>query len=166
MRAVALSDSAVQERIRQSFVPLKVVIPFPKTAFPLDWPALAHWRTSYGLMDGTGFTGCSVVSADLEIEYGNTGSALVWELFDSTAYDAAKFAAMLDRAAERWSRERAIRADKALNAADRERRLAAFRGGVRAAVGREGRFRLPPRGFTVEGAVELFRLSGDLPRQP
>ena len=165
MRAVALSDKAVQQKVARSFVPLKVVIPYPKTKFPLDWPAVAHWRNSYALMDGTGFTGCSVVSPDLEVEYGNTGSAFIWEMFDSTAYDATKFTAMLDRAQERWARERALLVDTKLSEDERARRLASVRSEVRVAVGKESRFRLPPRGFTVQGAIELFELSGDLPKK-
>lgn len=165
IRAVALSDKTVQAKIAESFVPLKRVIPYPKTSFPLDWPALAGWKASYAHMDGTGFTGCSVVSPDLKAEYGNTGSAFVWEMFDSTAYDTHKFAAMLDRAAQRWAREQDIRTDKKLGVGERDRKLARHRDDVGRAVAEEGRFRLPPKGFTIEGAIELFQLSGDLPKK-
>jgi hypothetical protein len=168
MRAVALSDKTVQDKVARHFVPLKLTIMPGTKEFPLDWPALQGWKTSYGLMGGQkneGFTGCSVVSPDLQVEYGNTGSAFVWEMFDSTAYDATKFAAMLDRANARWAREQPIRADTTLSRAERERQLASLRSQVREAVGNEGRFHLPPKGFTVQDAVELFELSGDLPKK-
>ena len=69
---------------------------------------------------------------------------------------------MLDRAAERAAREKAIRADTTLNEKERDAKLAKFHSEVRKAVGEEGRFHLPPRGFSIDGATELFRLSGDL----
>lgn len=165
MRAVALSDKAVQAKAARSFVPLKLEISYPKSTFPLDWPALAGWKASYSLMDGKGFTGCSVVSPDLKAEYGNTGSAFIWEMFDSTAYNAPKFAAMLDRAQARWAQDKKIQADMTLSDQERERQLARFRGEMSGAVAKEGRFRLPPKGFTVQGAIELFQLSGDLPQK-
>jgi hypothetical protein len=168
MRAVALSDKTVQKKVVKSFIPLKLAIKPGTKEFPLDWPALQPWGVSYRLMGGEkneGFTGCSVVSPDLKVEYGNTGSALVWEMFDSTAYDADKFVAMLERADERRAREQAIRADATLSKAHKERRLASFRDDMRSAVAKEGRFRLPPKGFTIQGAVELFELSGDLPKK-
>ena len=84
-------------------------------------------------------------------------------MFDSTAYDAQKFNAMLDRAAMRASREREIRADKTLSGPELERQLASFRDEVRQAVPKEGPFRLPPKGFTIQGAIDLFTLSGDYP---
>ena len=103
-----------------------------------------------------------IISPDLKVEYANTGSAFVWEMFDSTAYDAGKFAAMLDRADERFQREKTIRADKNVSDKERDAALTKFHGEVRKAVDREGLFRLPPSGFTVAGAEELFRLTGDL----
>ncbi len=168
MRAVSLSDEKVQEKIVKSFIPLKVAI-IPRTEkFPLDWPALGHWAKSYRLMGGEkceGITGCSVVGPDLKVEYGCTGSAFVWEMFDSIAYDAEKFAAMLDRAAQRWDQEMSLRADKSLSFDERKRKLDLFHAKVRKDVGSEGRFRLPPRGFTIKGAIELFQMSGDLSKK-
>ena len=163
MRAVALADKAVQQNVAKSFIPLKLVITPRSPAFPLDWPAMAGWRFAYKLGEGDGFTGCSVVSPDLQLEYGNTGSAFIWEMFDSTAYDAQKFNAMLDRAAKRAAREREIRADKTLSGPELERQLASFRDEVRQALPKEGPFRLPPKGFTIQGAIDLFTLSGDYP---
>ena len=165
MRAVSLSDKIVQEKVEKSFIPLKVKISHGTEKFPLDWPGLKNWSNTYQLMGGKkvdGITACSVISPDTKVEYGNTGSAFVWEMFDSTAYDAGKFAAMLDRAGERFQREKSIRADKKLSDKERDAALAKFHREVRSAVDKEAQFRLPPRGFTVEGAKELFRLSGDL----
>ena len=165
MRAVSLSNKTVQAKIVQSFVPLKVdILPGTKT-FPFDWPAMQQWRTSYRLMGGEkcqGITACTVVTPDLKVQYDNTGSAFVWEMFDSIAYDAEKFAAMLDRASERWEQEKKIRSDNTLNEQQRSQKLSSFRREVARELGREGRFHLPPPGFTIEGAKELFRLSGDL----
>ncbi|MEM7519114.1 MAG: hypothetical protein AAF368_19585, partial [Planctomycetota bacterium] len=101
-----------------------------------------------------------VVSPDLQVELGNTGSAFVWEMFESTAYDAEKFSAMLDRALARFEKRAAIRAGK--SGEEQTNALATFDRGLKRAVTGEGRFRLPPRGFSVEGAKELFRLTGDL----
>lgn len=168
MRAVALSDPRVQEKIAKSFIPLKVVMPLRTKAFPLDWPALLGWKIAFALDGGEkceGFTGCSIVSPDLKAEYANTGSAFVWELFDSSAYDAQKFGAMLDVAEERWKRESAIRAESVLSDMEREKKLAAYRDEVRSAVGKEGFPRLPPKGFTIQGGIELFELSGDIPKK-
>ena len=166
MRAVALSDRKVQAKIGPSFVPLKVAIPPGAKTLPVDWPGIRHWRVVYQVMGGEGsegFTCCTVVSPDLETEYGSTGSAHVWELFDSIAYDAEKFAAMLDRAKDRAAREREIRTDRKRTEWQRKRDLATFRRQMRREIREEGRFRLPPHGFTADAAVELFQLSGDLP---
>ncbi len=165
MRAVALADSIVQDKVARSFIPLKITIPFGAEKFPVDWPGMKHWSDTYQQMGGKkvdGITGCSVISLDLKTEYGNTGSAFVWELFDSIAYDEKKFAAMLDRSLERFGRDQKIRADKSLSEKERERNLATFHAEVRKAMGNEGQFYFPPKGFTIEGAKELFRLSGDL----
>ena len=168
MRAVSLSDKIVQEKVKMSFIPLKVKIDFGTEKFPLDWPALKVWQDTHRNMGGpktTGLTACSVVSPDLKIEYGSTGSAFVWEMFDSIAYDAKKFADMLDRADQRSEQAKKIRADKSLDDKAREAKLASFHEEVRKAVGADGRFRLPPRGFSIQGAVELFELSGDLKKK-
>ena len=168
MRAVALSDSAVQDKVAKSFIPLKIKIPHGTEKFPVDWPALKTWQDTYLRMGGKkvdGITACSVISPDLKFEYGSTGSAFVWEMFDSIAYDAKKFAAMLDRAAERCARANEIRADKNLSEKERETKLATFHADVRKAVGNEGRFLFPPTGFSIQGAVELFELSGDLKKK-
>lgn len=119
MRAVALSDAEVQARIKRWFVPLKVVIDLGTKRFPLDWPAMRGWSAVHDRMGGEkceGITLCSVVSPDLQVVYATTGSAMVWEMFDSIAYDATKFYAMLDGGARRARTEREIRANETLDA--------------------------------------------------
>jgi hypothetical protein len=169
MRAVALSDKTVQAKIEKGFVPLKVVIPHGAKEFDLDWPAMATWRVVYKLGGGEkngGLTGCSVVSTDTQVELANTGSAFVWEMFDSTAYDPTKFAAMLDRGLERAEKEKAIRTDPKLTAAERAKRLTAFRKEVGRQVGEEGRMRGKPTGYSDLHSLELFGLTGDLFARP
>jgi hypothetical protein len=167
MRAVALSDRIVQAKVAKSFIPLKVVVPQGTKDFPSvgNWPALRYWAETYRFLGGekcTGWYGISVVSPDLQTEYGQPGSGLPWQLFDSVAYDAKKFAAMLDRAAKRAARERAVRADKTLSPQERDRRLARFRAEVRSAVAKEVAVPLlPPKGFTIERAQELYKLAGE-----
>ena len=165
MRTVSLSNKVVQEKVAQSFIPLKVRIDKGTEKFPLDWPALKIWQDTYVNMGGpkaTGITACTVVSPDLKVELGSTGSAFVWEMFDSIAYDAQKFATMLDNSLKRHQRDQDIRADKSLSDKEREAKLAAHYREVKKAVGEEGKFHFPPSGFTIEGAKDLFRLSGDL----
>jgi hypothetical protein len=165
MRAVALSDPAVRDWANGRSVPLKVVIEPGTKRFPLDWPAMGGWATAYQFLGGEkneGFTGCSLVSPDLSVEFASTGSAHVWELFDSPAYDRDKFLAMLERG---WTRHREFAAalhDPNSSPRQRDAKAERLRRQFRAQVASEGRFRLPPKGFTIEGAVELFRLSGDL----
>ena len=150
-------------------MPLKVVIPHGAPDFPLTWPALHSWALVHRLGGGAksqGLTGCSVVTPDGGFELASTGSAFVWEMFDSIAYDAARFGAMLEAAASRWQTEMAITSDAALAPPERRRRLAAHRAAIDRARAEEGRFRLPPRGFSVEGAARLFEMTGDLAPPP
>ena len=165
MRAVALSNKTVQQKVADNFIPLKVEIPIGTESFPLDWPALKIWRDTYKRMGGPkteGITACSAVSPDLQIELGNTGSAFVWEMFDSTAYDADKFAGMLDRANERADRLQEIVTNKEITDEERAKLVRNFRWKTKFDVGREGRFRLPPKGFSIEKAKKLFEMTGDL----
>lgn len=165
MRAVALADEKVQKKITENFIPLKIEIPYGTEKFPLDWPALKMWRDTYVRMGGpktTGLTACSVVSPDLQIEYGSTGSAMVWELFESTAYSAEKFAAMLDRSKTRAEEEIEIRNNSELSVLQKKESLAKFRKRVGKEVAEEGKFRLPPKGFTIKGATKLFDTTGDI----
>jgi hypothetical protein len=157
LRAVALSDSVVQEKVARSFIPLKVEIKPGSEDFPLDWPALHTPRGAYP-WSRMGFTGCNVVSPDLAVEYGNSGLGAVHNLFDSIGYDAEKFAAMLDLAALRWDREQATRADETLDDIERIKRLTAFRAEIGAILARDGTFLPPPKGFTIIGAIELSEL--------
>ena len=162
MRAVALSDKQIQQTVAESFVPLKVMMTYPPRmeAFPLDWPAMRRWQIAYKMTGGKGFTGCSVVSPDLKTEYGSTGSAMVWELFDSTAYDAKKFQAMLDQSIKFAAEERELRQSSTRRS---RLELAKFNAKVRKA--NRSSVRLPPKGFTADQARELFRLTGDLPEK-
>src|SRR5262249_29622688 len=150
-----------------SFIPLKVVIPQGTKDFPAvgAWAPLLYWRITYQLLGGekcAGWYGISVISPDLQTEYAQPGSGLAWHLFESTCYDARKFAAMLDRATDRAAQEQAIRADKTLSGAERDKRLARFRSDVRSAIAKETEVSLlPPRGFTLERAQELYKLAGE-----
>jgi hypothetical protein len=63
---------------------------------------------------------------------------------------------------QRAKEEQAIRSDKALAEEEQAKKLTAFRARVRKEVRHEGRFRFPPKGFTVEGATKLFEMSGDI----
>lgn len=165
MRAVALSNEDVQKKVAASFIPLKITIPYGTEKFPVEWPALKVWQDSYKRMGGsktTGLTACSVVSPDLQTEFGSSGSAFVWEMFDSIAYNADKFSAMLDTAARRADEEQTILNNKELSEEEREKQLTAFRKQVKRAVGDEGKFHLPPKGFTIKGATKLFEMTGDI----
>ena len=104
---------------------------------------------------------CTVVSPDLKMEYGNTGSAMVWEMFDSIAYDADKFNAMLDRAQKRYEYERKIIKNKNLSFQAKIDAIEDHRKKVRKLVGEEGKFQMPPKGFTLKKALDLFEKTGD-----
>lgn len=167
MRTVSLSNPIVQEKVNSSFVPLKLQIDYGTEKFPIDWPALKKWRIAYFFMGGKktkGITGCSVVSPDLKIELGNTGSAFVWEMFDSVAYDATKFATMLDNSIEFYERYQSIQDDTSIRRWKRRRLVSRLNRDVKKNNKAHGKFRLPPKGFTKENAIELFQLSGDLPK--
>lgn len=166
MRAVALSDVEIQNQIREHLIPLQIEMEPGATELPLEWPGLERWAKSYQRLGGEeskGFTCCVVISPDLAIEYGGTGSAMVWELFDSIAYDPEKFLAMLEESLVRAEREEELISDPSLSAVQKKRRLRMLRRQTKREVSAEGRFNLPPRGFTVEKAKELFQMTGDLP---
>lgn len=155
MRAVALSNPEVQKLVAKNYVPLK--LGFTKMeGFPVDWPALQAWATAFKFSDGRCFTGCSVVSPDLEIQFGNTGSSMMWELFESTAYDAVKFRGMLQEALARGTEERILRTQGGVTELERRMELYRFRKGVKRVVLARGRFLLPPEGFSLEETLELF----------
>ena len=155
LRAVALSDPEVQKVVRANYVPLKLGFN-KREGFPVDWPALKGWSMAFKFSDGRCFTGCSVVSPDLEVQYGNTGSAMVWEFFESTAYDGGKFRTMLGEALERGNEERVLRNQQGISEVERRMELYRFRKGVKRVVSSHGRFQLPPEGFTLQAALELF----------
>ena len=104
---------------------------------------------------------CSVVSPDLKMEYGNTGSAMVWEMFDSIAYDANKFNAMLNRATTRFETEKKIIENKNLSFQAKVDTIDIYRKKVKKQVGEEGKFNLPPKGFSLQKALDLFEKTGD-----
>ena len=68
---------------------------------------------------------------------------------------------MVDRSVERYEHEKSIRADEKLDDAAKEDQIAAYRKETSRAIAREGRFHLPPWGFSIEGAKDLFRMTGD-----
>lgn len=165
MRAVALADPEIQQWITNKTVPLKVRIEPGTERFPLNWQAFIGWSIAYSITggkDNQGFTGCSVVSPDKRMEYANTGSAMVWELFDSAAYDRVKFLSMLARGHKRHLEFLSIQQDSQLNIRQRNRKMTEFRVATQRLVAAEGRGQLPPKGFSIENAKELFRMSGDL----
>ena len=86
---------------------------------------------------------------------------MVWEMFDSVAYDARKFEAMLDQALDFARREAEIRRT-AKSEWDERTKLAKFRLEVYKDRRQRGAIRRPPRGFTVDKAKDLFRMTGDL----
>lgn len=165
MRSVSLSNSVVQNKIRESFIPLKLEIEYGTEKFPLKWPALKNWRNAYLFMGGKkvkGITGCCVVTPDQEIILGHTGSAYVWELFESVAYDATKFATMLDNSLIHFQKYEVIVNDPQLGKWKRKRLLRKLKADVKKSSQRSLWSHLPPKGFSVKNAKELFILSGDL----
>lgn len=163
MRSVSLSNKTVQKKVRESFIPLKLQIDYGTKRFPLDWPAMKGWKVAYSFMGGErvkGITGCSVVSPDLKLELASTGSAFVWQLFDSVAYDPEKFYRMLDQSLSFHRRYQAILASRGFG---KRFELASLKREIKRDKKSRGRFQFPPDGFKAEYAKDLFRLSGDLP---
>lgn len=151
MRAVSLSDEKVQKLVGGKLVPLKLVIKAGGD-FPDAFPALRRWKLIYKIMAGDGFTGCVVASADGEVNLADTGSAMVWELFDSTAYDAGKFHAMLTRGIARQA---------AYAKLTTKGEIWKFKWDLSSKVKKEGEFQLPPKGFSMDKALKIFELTGD-----
>ena len=164
MRTHALGDAKVASVIKSRFVPVKIPIQAGKD-FPVDWPALKKWATAYKFSNARGFTGCSVVSPDLEIEYANSGSAKLAEMLESPAFSAEQVYAMLGRAVSRVTEERSLRVQRGVSAEERQIEISRFRKGVSRAVQSESRTRLPPRGYSLEQALELYRMAGTLPEK-
>ena len=155
MRAVALSDPEVQKLVAANFVPLKLAFN-KREGFPVQWTALRDWATAFKFSDGRCFAGASVVSPDLEIQFGNSGSTRVWELIGSTACDAGKFRTMLREALARGNEEQIVRTQRGVTEAERRMELYRFRKGVQRVVSSHGRFQLPPEGFSLEATLDLF----------
>ena len=155
MRAVALSDPDVQKLVAENFVPLKLAIN-KREGFRVSWPALQSWATAFKFSDGRCFAGAAVVSPDLEIQYGNSGSTRVWELIGSTSCDVGKFRAMLQEARARGNEERIVRTQQGVTEKERRLELHRFRKGVKRVVSSHGRYELPPEGFSLEATLDLF----------
>ena len=165
MRAVALSDPEIQEYVEQNFVPLKVSVDPGTKELPLDWPGVLGWRLAYQFMGGekcNGFTGCMVVSPDLNMEYGGTGSASIAELFDSVAYNKEKFLSMLVLAQKRFAAEQSIRNDTGLSSRRKHQRIGEMRAQILSRNLTTPKDRSLPKGFSWIHALELFRQSGDI----
>lgn len=159
LRTHTLSDLTVLALIKSNYIPVKLKLEEGKD-FPVTWPALSKWATAYKFSNARGFTGCSVVSADLQIEYGNSGSAKLSEVLTSPAFDPKRFAAMLERAASRVLEERSLMAQRRISDFERKMELLRFRKGVTRVVESEGRRELPLRGYSLEQALELYRMVG------
>jgi hypothetical protein len=162
MRAVALGDKGVQAELMKRFVPLKVNIQPGTQEFPVKWPAFIGWSIAYGIgggKDNNGFTGCSIVTPDQSLELANTGSAFVWEIFESPAYDPAKFITMMSRAQSRFEALQQIEQSN-LGGWAKWERTSNLRREISDAVRREGATRQWPKGLTAENLKELFELAG------
>lgn len=164
LRAHTLADSTVLSIIKSKFIPVKVKLKRGEK-FPLDWPALKKWATTFNFSNARGFAGCSVVSSDLQIEYGNSGSAKLSEMLDTPAFSAKEFAKMLERSANRVLEERSLRVQRRITAYERKVELERFRKGVTRAVRSESRTRLPPSGYSLEQALELYQMAGAVPKK-
>lgn len=155
MRALGLADPKVQALIRKEFVALKVGLN-PGADFPLDWPVLEGWKRLFQFADGRTFTGCVVVSAGCEVEFGTTGSLLLWELVDTKGFDAGKLREVLKLAAARGREERLLRTQAGITEAERVEELRRFRQGLARAAKDEGRFQVPPPGFSIQKVMAWF----------
>jgi len=159
LRTHALSDPKIIEMVKARCVPMKIRLKKGED-YPVDWPALKHWATAFKFSNQRGFAGCSVVSSDLTIEFGNSGSARIFELLSSPAFDPEEVLGMLKRAMERVNEERSILVQRGISNEEREAEILRFRKGVTRAVRSEGRRRLPPGGYSLEQALELYRMAG------
>ena len=164
LRAHSLADSTVLSLIKSKCIPVKLKLD-KKKPFPVDWPALGKWAAAFKFSNGRGFAGCSVVSFDLQIEYGNSGSARLFEVLDSSAFDPKRFAAMMERSASRLTEERSLRVQRGVTEYERKVELYRFRKGVTRAVQSESRSQLPPKGYSLEQALELYQIAGAVPKK-
>ena len=133
-------------------------------AFPLDWPVMERWERLFQFADGRSFTGCVVVSADREVEFGTTGSLLLWELVDPKGFDAAKLRALLEAAAARGREEQGLRTMGRITEEERAVEIRRFRQGLMRAAKENQRFQLPPEGFSTEKVMAWFA-AGDAAKE-
>ena len=159
IRALTLTHPEVQRKITGSFVPLKLVYR-PQKGFGVSWPVLRQWDHRFAFAGNDGTAGCTVVNADLTMEFANSGSSLISELFESTAYDGRKFSRMLSRGYQRWKEDGIISREGGLSVKERADEVERHRDGVASDVTREGEMRIPPKGYSLEKALELSRLAG------
>lgn len=155
MRAVCLADPGVQELIREEFVPLRVGLK-PGVDVALDWPALERWGRLFRFADGRSFTGCVVVSVDREVQFGTTGSLLLWELVDPEGFDAEKLRKVLALAAARGMEEEALRRQGGITEQERSDEIRRFRQGLARVAQEPARFQLPPGGYSTETVMGWF----------
>jgi hypothetical protein len=128
--------------------------------FPLKhWPVMLAYDIAYAFSLGSGFTGCTIVSPDLKVEYGNTGELQVWAMFESIAYRDEKFLSMLKLADYFAQQERVVLADSKLSEKQRQQKLSSMRFAMWQTVSENGRIDSPPKGFTWEQAFELFSIA-------
>lgn len=157
LRGLSLSDSTVLSLIKTHFIPVKLKLEKGKP-FPVTWPALERWANAYKFSNEHGFAGCSVVSPDLYLEYANSGPATIGRMLGATAFDPKAFADMLERAEERVTEERSLKVQRRVSDYERKMEVHRFREGVSRAVRSEGGSRLPPKGYTLDGKLELYRM--------
>lgn len=155
MRSVVLADPKVQALIKKEFVALKLGLN-PEAEFPLPWPVLEQWERLFQFADGRCFTGCVVISPDREVQYGTTGSLLLWELVDVKGFGAEKLRQVLELAAARGLEERVIRKQWGITEKERAEELRRFRQGLVRAARKPGRFQLPPSGYSRETVLGWF----------
>ena len=159
LRTHVLSEPKIIEMVKARCIPMKIRLEKGED-YPVDWPALKHWATAFKFSNERGFAGCSVISSDLAIEFGNSGSARIYELLSSPAFDSEAILGMLKRAMERVNEERSILVQRGISNEERRAEILRFRKGVTRAVRSEGRRNLPPAGYSLEQALELYRVAG------
>ena len=159
LRTLALTDPKVIEVLKTQFIPMKIRLKRGEE-YPVEWPALKHWATAFKFSNERGFAGCSVISPDLTTEFGNSGSARVLDLLDSPAFDPEGMLGMLNRAMGRVNEERSILVQRGISNEERKVEILRFRKGVTRAVSSEGRRKLPLEGYSLEQALELYRMAG------
>lgn len=159
MRALTLIDPEVERKITSSFVPLKLPYNAEK-GFEVHWPVLKKWETRFKFTGPDGSAGCAIVNVDLSMEFANSGSSMISELFTSPAYDRRQFSRMLSRGYQRWKEDGIVSREGGLSANEREDEIQNYRAGVAFDVNREEEMRIPPKGYSLANALELFRLAG------